>query len=78
MKLRFSVPSAGMDHRNRADLIESAAPCHDSQVVGYYWGLNPPHLTVLTAKSEDYTTAAYFGTMALKLDNNMLLMLGFY
>ena len=24
------------DHRNRADLIESATPCHDAQVVGSY------------------------------------------
>ena len=38
------------DHRNRADLIESATPCHDAQVVG-------PHPTILAAMSEDYTTA---------------------
>ena len=45
------------DRRNRADLIESATPCHDDQVVGSYRGSNPLHLTVLTSKSEDYITA---------------------
>ena len=45
------------DRRNRADLIESMTPCHDAQVVGSYRGSNPFHLTVLTPKSEDYTTA---------------------
>ena len=45
------------DRRNRADLIESATPCHDAQVVGFYWGSNPLRLTGLTSKSEDYTTA---------------------
>ena len=43
------------DRRNRADLIESATPCHDAQVVGPY--RNPLRLTVLAAMSEDYTTA---------------------
>ena len=41
------------DRRNRADLIESATPCHDAQVVGSYRGSNPLHLTVWTSKSED-------------------------
>ena len=45
------------DCRNRADTIKSATPCHDTQVVGPYRGSNPLHLTVLTSKSEDYTTA---------------------
>ena len=45
------------DRRNRADLIESATPCHDAQVVGLYWGSNPLRLTILAAMSEDYTTA---------------------
>ena len=45
------------DRRNRADLIESATPCHDAQVVGSYRGSNPLRLTVLASKSEDYTTA---------------------
>ena len=44
------------DRRNRADLIESANPCHDAQMVGSYRGLNPLHLTVPASKSEDYTT----------------------
>ena len=33
VKLRFSVPST-RDRRNRAELIESATPCHDAQVMG--------------------------------------------
>ena len=45
------------DRRNRADLIECATPSHDAQVVGSYRVLNPVRLTVLAAKSEDYTTA---------------------
>ena len=45
------------DRRNRADLIESATPCHDSQVVGLYRDSNPLGLTILAAMSEDYTTA---------------------
>ena len=45
------------DRRHRADLIESATPCHEAQVVGSYRVSNPLHLTVLAAKSEDYTAA---------------------
>ena len=45
------------DRRNRADLIESATPCHDAQVVGPYRDSNPLRLTILAAISEDYTTA---------------------
>ena len=45
------------DRRNRADLIESATPCHDALVVGPYRDSNPLCLTVLVAMSEDYTTA---------------------
>ena len=45
------------DLRNRVDLIESATPCHDAQVVGPYRDSNPLRLTVLAAVSEDYTTA---------------------
>ena len=43
--------------RNRADLIESATPCHDAQKEGSYRVSNPLRLTVLAAKSEDYITA---------------------
>ena len=43
--------------RNRADLIESATPCHDAQVVGPYRGSNPLYLTVQISEPEDYTTA---------------------
>ena len=45
------------DRRNRADLFESATPCHDAQVVGLYRDSNPLRLTILAAMSEDYTTA---------------------
>ena len=45
------------DRRNRADLIESAIPCHDALVVGPYRDSNPLRLTVLAAMSGDYTTA---------------------
>ena len=45
------------DRRNRADLIESATPCHDAQVVGPYRVSNPLRLTILAAMSEDYTMA---------------------
>ena len=45
------------DRRNRVDLIESATPRHDAQVVGPYQDSNPLRLTVLAAMSEDYTTA---------------------
>ena len=45
------------DRRNRADLIESAIPYHDAQVVGSYWVSNPFHQTVLAAMSEDYYMA---------------------
>ena len=45
------------DRRNRADLIESATPCHDAQVVGLYRDSNPLRLTILAAMSEGYTTA---------------------
>ena len=45
------------DRRNRADLIESATPCHDAQVEGPYRDSNPLRLTILAAMSEDYTTA---------------------
>ena len=44
------------DRRNREDLIESATPCHDAQVVGPYRDSNPLRLTTLDAMSEDYTT----------------------
>ena len=39
--------------RIRADLIESAMPCHDAQVVGPYRDTNPMRFTVLAAMSED-------------------------
>ena len=43
------------DRRNRADLIESATPCHDAQVVELYRDSNLLRLTILAAMSEDYT-----------------------
>ena len=45
------------DRRNKADLIDSATPCHDPHVVGPYRDSNPLRLTILAAMSEDYTTA---------------------
>ena len=45
------------DRRSSEALIESTAPCHDAQVVRPYRVSNPLHLTVLTTKLEDYTTA---------------------
>ena len=45
------------DRKSRTELIESATPCHDAQVVGPYRNSNPFRLTVLAALSEDYTTA---------------------
>ena len=47
------------DRRNRADLIESATPCHDAPVAGPYGDSNPLlltqgcHLADLTAKFLD-------------------------
>ena len=37
--------------------MESATPCHDTQVVGSFRGPNPLHLTVLAAEPKNYTTA---------------------
>ena len=54
------------DRRNRTDLIESATPCHDAQVVGLYRGSNPLRLTILAAMSEDYTTAPPQGSMLIE------------
>ena len=56
------------DRRNRADLIESATPCHDAQVVGPYRDSSPLRLTVLAAISEDYTTAPQHFTSSTKYD----------
>ena len=56
MKLCF-FSAKNWDGRNRADLIGSATPFHDTEVVGPYLDLNPLCLTVLAAMSEDYTTA---------------------
>ena len=41
--------------RSREGLIESAAPCHDTKVMGVERGSNCIRLTVLAAKSDDYT-----------------------
>ena len=45
------------DGENRADLIESATPCHTAQVVGPYRDSSPVCLIVMAAMPEDYTTA---------------------
>ena len=46
-----------LDRRNRADLLESATSCYDAQMLRSYRVWTPFHLTVLAAKSENYTTA---------------------
>ena len=51
----FSAKS--WDRSSSEALIGSVTPCHDAQVVEPYRVSNPVHLTVLTAKLEDYTTA---------------------
>ena len=58
VKLRFSAPSARI--AEIVDLIGSAIPCHDAQVVGSYQVSNSLclTLTMLAAKSEDYTNAS--------------------
>ena len=48
------------DRRSSEVLIELATPCHDTQVVGPYQVSNPLCLTVLTAKSVEYTTALQY------------------
>ena len=45
----------GLQKKSRPTM-ESATPCHDAQVVGLYQ-VTHNVLTVLAAKSEDYTTA---------------------
>ena len=40
------------ERRNRPNLIESATPCDDAQVVGPYYISNALRLTVLATKSE--------------------------
>ena len=47
------------DRRNRADLSESATPCHDTQAVESYQVSNPLHLSVLPSKLEHCTTAPH-------------------
>ena len=61
------------DRRNRADLIESATPCHDAQVVGPYRDSNPLRLTILAAMSEDYTTAPQHLNVVANTAANMFL-----
>ena len=56
-EVEVAVFSASWDRRNSEVLIESASPCHEAPMVGPYQVSNPLRLTVLTAKSEDYTTA---------------------
>ena len=49
-----------LDRRNRAELIDSAIPCHDAMMVRPYRVSNPFRLTILTSKSEDETTAPLY------------------
>ena len=48
------------DHRSREDRIESATPCHDTQVLGFFLGSSSVDPTVLAAKSEDCNTAPQY------------------
>ena len=54
------------DHRNRADLIESATPCYDAQVVWLYQDSIPLRLTILGAivrgLHHDTITTQHFDT----------------
>ena len=54
------------DHRNRADVLEPATHCHDGQFVGSCRVSNPRRLTVLAAKSKDYTMAPLNGNNLLQ------------
>ena len=59
-----------MGSQKYSNPIELATPCRDAHVVGSYWVSNPIHLTVLAAKSEDYTTVPqhlYGGARLLSL-----------
>ena len=47
------VSATCWDRRNRKDLIESATPCHETQVADLTMGLNPVHMSNLAVKSED-------------------------
>ena len=52
-----SVSAKHWDSTNVTGLIELATPCHDGQMVGSNQISSPLRLTVLAAKSCDYTTA---------------------
>ena len=45
------------DRRIKEDLIEYVTPCQDAPVAGLALRLNPVHLNILDAKSEDCTNA---------------------
>ena len=53
-------------------LIESATPCHDTQVMGFYRVSNPLRVTVLAAKSEDYTTVKQHLQYTTSINNLVL------
>ena len=59
VKLRFSVPSAGITEVEkelpRENLIKSATLCNNSREMWLYLRSNLVHLTILAAKSEGYT-----------------------
>ena len=62
-EVAVSAPSTGITEVAKA-LIESATPCHDTQVVGSYQVSS--HVIVLASKSEDYTTAPQHLHLACK------------
>ena len=57
-KLRFLAPSAGVGEvAKRYNRVRDPLSFHDAQEVGPYRVSNQLRLTVVTAKSEDYTSA---------------------
>ena len=74
VKLRF-LRWLRWDGRSSKALIDSAAPCHDAEVVGSYPVLNPLRLTVLAA--EDFTSAPQnFQGVCYNLVSNVFWSLG--
>ena len=53
------------------DLRDFTTPRHEAQLVGFFLGSHPVRLTVLAAKSEDYTS-----TPQLLLNNIVVWLIG--
>ena len=77
MKLRFQRQAlgSGWDRRNRADLIESATPCHDAQggsrrgdgfaVSSCFWD----GLTVFGSKNDGFTVLLFLNGFQISSQN---------